>query len=82
MSADSCTQCKYFDAYDHDGAGAAIWGSCRRYPPILHTQFSNEAMFIDELHDKWRQPLVTKEDWCGEFKAETVSATPPAPSEQ
>jgi len=58
----ACTRCKFFD--DHVAKPAAEDGLCRFNPPV--TQPSPEA------HGLW--PVVSREDWCGHFTAETPVA--------
>ena len=85
MSKGKCETCKfwvYFDVCDGDESatdGDGL-GTCHRYPPAN----SPEAPPPDAMPlspDKWHHPCTAGSDWCGEFQAKTVGATPPAPSE-
>lgn len=77
MNKEKCNQCKFFNAYEHDEQDEALWGACRRFPPVRFTE-KEIGDLMNEIADRWRQPLVVADDWCGEF----VSATPPATSEE
>ena len=77
MIDERCAACRFLDPYDHDEGWHVIWGVCRRYPPILFTNNSGEELFIDELSDKWRQPNVRADDWCGEFQRLSIGAIAP-----
>lgn len=69
ITTKSCAQCAY-SAYEGDEVF-----TCRRFPP-----FGPPVMEDGEWH--WYPVEVAPYHWCGEFKAETVSATPPATSEE
>ena len=61
ITTKSCAQCAY-SAYEGDEVF-----TCRRFPP-----FGPPVMEDGEWH--WYPVEVAPYHWCGEFKAETVSA--------
>ena len=55
-----CDACTYYRVHEHG------FGACHRFPPSFAGDRSAK-----ELHH-WRFPLVSANNWCGEFR-ETVA---------
>jgi hypothetical protein len=77
--ATDCSTCFFFQRQKEDEHG--VYGSCRRFPPVL-SPLSDEAAKEFEFNDDgrfegryehsfihWVQPAVTDEDWCGEYRS-------------
>lgn len=72
-SGEQCGTCYFFEQSEslakkafeenvtHEGEAV---GFCRRYPPVLARDM--ELTFLD---DKWLQPCLFGDNWCGEWRA-------------
>lgn len=63
-----CKECVYFAPGEPQYHG----GNCNRYPPKLFF-----------AHDDWdsQSPWVKEDEWCGEFKQDVVTSSPPKEDE-
>lgn len=66
MAQDTCWNCRNFN-YD----GQADGGECRRSSPRV--KFSRQGETVGSV---W--PMVTAEDWCGEFRPARAKEPVPA----
>lgn len=55
-----CEGCTYYQAQERN------IGACHRFPP----SFAGDSSPIDFHH--WKFPLVSANNWCGEFQAATL----------
>jgi hypothetical protein len=60
-----CFQCRFYQLLpDNSGKKpGAFQGRCKRQPPVS-VVLNNYPLFV--------QPLVSAEDWCGEFSASSL----------
>ena len=64
-----CIDCFYFKETDFSS------GSCKRFPPVLDVHWQESERGSDytpseEDPERWGNPIVLDDDWCGEFKAD------------
>ena len=57
-SGHTCAACRYFEVFE-DG----VVGHCRRYPPPEAGGMDIDT--LDYIESRW--PIVSNEDWCGEW---------------
>jgi len=69
---EQCDGCRFWSGIGHSG-------SCRRYPPTLCAP-TDAALIVNItqqiVHSHTHYPATAGWDWCGEFKAASVSLTP------
>ncbi|MFC3124928.1 hypothetical protein ACFOD4_07645 [Pseudoroseomonas globiformis] len=58
----ACTKCKFFDT--HAAHQKTEDGLCRFNPPVNQPD--------EKAHGLW--PVVSADDWCGHFSADTATA--------
>ncbi|WP_144408312.1 hypothetical protein [Sulfuricella sp. T08] len=56
----TCEGCTYYQAQEKN------LGACHRFPP----SFAGDSSPIDS--HRWKFPLVSAHNWCGEFRAATL----------
>ena len=84
MNEDTCESCKfwrYFGVQD----GEFDIGTCHRYPPLPTPKgtLTDDATALAMWGSgHWSHPTTEHLNWCGEFKAQTVGATPHDQSEE
>ena len=80
-NGEKCGDCYFWGEWeDRDRDFGA--NECKRWPHQVNLPFKDtylEYMGPDELHEvpslyDYRQPLVQKNDWCGEFKPREESS--------
>jgi hypothetical protein len=55
-----CENCRFWELLSL----GSFYGKCRRYP----SQFTPDDSPGREVRDLWRQPIMARGAWCGEFK--------------
>jgi hypothetical protein len=63
MSEPYCCDCKYFESDDMKRRRPSFFGSCHRHAPVPCTRVNRNHLFRIAY---W--PLVSLNDWCGNFE--------------
>lgn len=71
-----CGDCRFWTS--SDPPAVAVWGECRKAPPVLLREYDTLGDRADRVRYMTRWPHTRKAaGWCGEFKAKTYREEAP-----